>query len=79
MAPRFARSGMHEPYTHTETEACCMRRFRDLGDDRSMEASYQQMQAEERRSLKLARADDRRAEAEEAARAAAKAARRKLA
>ena len=42
-----------------------------------MEASYQEMQAEERRSKRLGREEDARAEAEEAAHNAAKASRKK--
>ena len=46
-------------------------------DDRSMEASWQQIQAEERRSARMGRSEDERAEAEEARRIAAKQAKKK--
>ena len=54
-----------------------MCRYSGLDDDRGMEASYQEMQAEERRSKRLGREEDARAEAEEAAHNAAKASRKK--
>ena len=59
------------------SEASHARRYReDPADDRRMEASWQEMQSEERRSAKLGRAADKQAEIEEAARVAAKAARK---
>jgi hypothetical protein len=49
----------------------------DWADDRRMEASWEQLQAEERRSARMGRAEDAREEAEEARRLAAKAKKRK--
>ena len=52
-------------------------RYKGLDDDRNMEVSYQQMQAEERRSKRLGQEEDARADAEEAAHNADKAARKR--
>lgn len=41
-------------------------------DDRSMEANWQQIQAEERRSTRMGRSEDEKAEQEEVRRVAAK-------
>lgn len=45
-------------------------------DDRSMEASWQQIQAEERRSARMGRSEDEKAEQEELQRLATKAAKK---
>ncbi|KAI8467424.1 MAG: hypothetical protein J3K34DRAFT_430614 [Monoraphidium minutum] len=53
-------------------------KYRDeWGDDRRMEASWGQLQAEERRSARLGRAEDAAAEEEEARRLGAKAGRKR--
>lgn len=52
-------------------------RFKDEKDDRSMEADWRSIQAEERRSARLGRSEDERAEHEELARQKAKAAKKK--
>ena len=57
---------------------CGMCRYMHERDDRSMEVSWQQMQAEERRSVRAGRDADAEAEREEQRRVAAKKARKKL-
>ncbi len=53
-------------------------RFKDESfDDRSMEADWKSIQAEERRSAKMGRGEDEKAEAEELARQKSKAAAKK--
>jgi len=52
-------------------------KFKDDFDDRLMEASWNEVQAEERKSLRMGRAEDEKAEAEEARRMAEKAAAKK--
>ncbi|KAK9826869.1 hypothetical protein WJX81_002096 [Elliptochloris bilobata] len=52
-------------------------KFRDEGDDRRMVASRAEIEAEERRSARMARSEDERAAAEEAQQVAAKAAKKK--
>jgi hypothetical protein len=49
----------------------------DWGDDRRMEASWEQLQAEERRSARMGRLEDQAAEEEEARRLKAKAVRKR--
>lgn len=56
----------------------CNRRYGHDRDDRSMEVSWQQMQAEERRSARAGREADLAAEREEQRRIAEKKARKKL-
>ena len=56
----------------------CMCRYGHDRDDRSMEVSWQQMQAEERRSARAGRDADQAAEREEQRRIAEKKARKKL-
>lgn len=54
-----------------------MRRFKDERlDDKSMEADWRTIQAEEKRSLRLGRSEDEKAEVEELARQKAKAAKK---
>lgn len=56
----------------------CGCRFKDERfDDRSMEADWKSIQAEERRSAKMGRTEDEKAEMEELARQRAKAAAKK--
>ena len=56
---------------------CFPCRFKDDYDDRLMEASWNEVQAEERKSLRMGRDEDEKAEAEEARRMAEKAAAKK--
>ena len=74
-------------WMHPQCRACfhsqaepdpALHRFKDEKfDDRSMEADWRTIQAEERRSLRMGRTEDEKAEAEELARQKAKAAKKR--
>ena len=47
-------NAMHaSTHVHSDTMHACARRFRDEGDDRSMEVGWKEMVAEEKRSARL--------------------------
>ena len=57
--------------------SCPFFRYKDERDDKSMEADWRSIQAEERKSSRMGRTEDEKAEAEELARIKAKAAKKK--